>query len=529
MRKWAAVIILAFAQFVMVLDSTVMNVSISTVVNDLDTTVAAMQGAITFYTLTMAALMLLGGKLGDIWGTKRALVIGSIVYATGSLITGLSVSFGMLFVGWSIIEGLGAVLIIPAVAALVATNYKGKDRVKAYAVIGAVSGAAAAAGPLLGGFATTYFSWRYVFIAEVFIMIGVLLFNKYIVDKPRLAVVPTIDIPSVFLSSAGLVLLVFGMLQSSSWGWIEPLATPEIAGYAIAPFGISLVAYLILAGILLLRSFFSRQRRLERENKNPLLKVSLFKIPALRSGLGVLMAQYLVIGAVFFVIPIYLQMTLGLNALETGIRIFPLSVAIILGSMLGTRMSNTKSPKRIIRIGQGLLLLGIVVLLGSIDIELKSILFAVGMFVLGSGIGLLLSQLGNINMSSVDEKDTGEVGGLQGVFQNLGSSMGTAIIGSILVTALTTAFVKNVDASDLPNDVKSYVQVNSVEGVEIASLNQVRSFAQSKGLSSQEVDEAVDVYAESQIRALKTALFGLFVISFITILFSRNIPDKIPG
>lgn len=527
MGKWTAVVILAFAQFVMVLDSTVMNVSISTVVKDLDTSITSMQSAITFYTLTMAALMLLGGKLGDLWGRKRALVIGSIVYALGSLITGLSVNYGMLFVGWSVIEGLGAVLIIPAVAALVATNYRGKDRVKAYAIIGAVSGAAAAAGPLIGGFMTTYLSWRYVFFAEVVIMAGVILFTKHIADKPRPKKVARIDIASVLLSSGGLVLLVFGMLQSSKWGWVEPRAVPEIAGQGIKPFGISLVAYLILAGVITLRLFFLRQEKLESQQKNPLLKVSLLKIPVLRSGLGVLLAQYLVVGAVFFVTPIYLQMSLGLDALQTGLRILPLSVAIILFSIIGTRMANTKSPKRIIRIGQYLLVFSVLLLLGSINIELEGIRFALGMFLLGAGVGLLASQIGNINMSAVSDKDSSEVGGVQGVFQNLGSSLGTAIIGSILVGVLTTSFVSNISASSLPADVKSYVQNNSSQGVSVVSLYQVEQYAESKGLPLNEVTKTVEVYAESQIRALKGALFALFVITCMSVMFSRNIPNKI--
>lgn len=528
MKKWSAIIILAFAQFVMVLDSTVMNVSISTVVKDLDTTIVSMQGAITFYTLTMASLMMLGGKLGDVWGRKRALVIGSVVYALGSLLTGLSVNFPMLFVGWSVIEGLGAVLIIPAVAALVATNYKGKDRVKAYAVIGAVSGAAAAAGPLIGGFVTTYLSWRYVFFAEVVIMAGVLLFVNQIADKPRAKRVPKIDVLSVLMSASGLVLLVFGMLQSSKWGWVEPRAIPQIGDQEVAPFGISIVAYLILIGIMILRRFYLRQQYLEAQNKDPLIKVSLLKIPSLRSGLGVLLAQYLVIGAVFFIMPVYLQMTLGLDALETGLKIFPLSVAIVLASIAGTRMSDTKSPKRIIRLGQYLLVFGVLVLLSAINIDLKGFYFGAGMFILGFGLGLLTSQIGNINMSSVKERETSEVGGLQGVFQNLGSSMGTAVIGSVLVGALTASFVANVQASDLQNNVKSYVQANSQQGVSVVSLDEVETFAESKKLPAKEVNETVEIYAESQIQALRNALFVLFVITLLSLIFSRNIPNKVP-
>lgn len=312
MKKWFVVLVLGAAQFVMVLDSTVMNVSISTVVKDLDSTVTAMQSAITFYTLTMAATMLLGAKLGDIWGRKRALIIGSIVYALGSLITALSPNMAVLFLGWSVIEGLGAVLVIPAVAALIADNYTGKDRITAFATIGAVSGAAVAAGPLIGGFVTTYLSWRYVFAAEVVIMFFVVLFARRIAEtSPRKAV--RIDALSVLLSAAGLVAIVFGMLQTKTWGWIIPQNSPEIAGVAVEPLGISLSAWLMVGGAALLVLFFSRQRHLVTSGREPLLHVELLNLRQLRSGLSVLGAQYAVTAGLFFMVPVYLQMTLGLD------------------------------------------------------------------------------------------------------------------------------------------------------------------------------------------------------------------------
>lgn len=527
MKKWAVVIILACSQFVMVLDSTVMNVSISTVVKDLDTTVTSMQGAITFYTLTMAAFMLLGGKLGDVLGRRKAFIIGSIVYACGSLITGLSRNFQELFIGWSVIEGLGAVLVIPAIASLTASNYKGKDRVKAFAVIGGISGAAAAAGPLIGGYVTTYFSWRYVFFAEVAIMIGVLFFVKYIKDEKPAKNVPKIDIPSFLLSATGLVMVVFGMLQSKTWGLVEPRAIPTINGHEIAPLGISISAYLLLAGTLILYVFYRRQESLEAAKKNPFLKVSMLKIPQLRSGLLVLLSQYLVIGAVFFIIPVYLQMTLGYDALKTGLKILPLSFSLIIFSVLGTKLIATWSPKKIVRTGQWLLVAGVVALMSSISIDLKSAYFAIGMFIVGAGVGLLASQLGNINMSAVDANQTSEVGGVQGVAQNLGSSLGTAVIGSILVGVLTTSFVANIDSSQLPQDVKNYVQSNSKAGVSIVPVSQVTTYAESKGLSQSEAEETAQLYAESQITGLRNALFGLLVISTLSLVLSRNIPNKL--
>jgi MFS family permease len=527
MKKWSVVIILGAAQFVIVLDGTVMNVSISTVVDDLDTTVSAMQAAITFYTLTMAAVMLLGAKLGDVWGRRRAFVIGSCVYATGSLVTALSPSITFLFLGWSIIEGLGAVLVIPAIAALVADNYKGSDRITAYAIIGAVSGGAVAAGPLIGGFVTTYFSWRYVFVAEVVIMAAVVISSRRVTDATARQSV-RIDILSVLLSAVGLVLVVFGMLQSKTWGWIRPLASPEIGGIEIAPLGISLTAWLMLAGGALLYAFIRRQSSLVRRGRAPLVHVEMFSIRQLRSGLSVLGAQYAVTAGLFFMVPVYLQMTLGLDALETGIKIFPLSVSLILFSIIGTRLSKLWSPRRIVRIGQLVLVFSALLLLGAATEDLRSVLFASGMFLAGAALGLLASQLGNVNMSAVTEKETSEVGGLQGVFQNLGSSLGTALIGSILIGALATSFAGGVASSDLPEDTRAVISEATESGVTIVPAATVADLGEQSGLTSGEADQLSGIYRDSQLSSLRVAFFGLIVISVLALLFSRGIPATAP-
>ena len=528
MKKWLVVMILGAAQFVMVLDGTVMNVSISTVVEDLDTTVAAMQAAITFYTLTMASVMLLGAKLGDILGRRRAFVIGSCIYALGSLITALSPNVAFLFLGWSIIEGLGAVLVIPAIAALAADNYGGRDRITAYAVIGAVSGAAVAAGPLIGGLVTTYASWRYVFVAEVVIMAAVVLFARKITDAtPRQQV--RIDLLSVLLSAAGLILIVSGMLQSKTWGWIVPLASPEIGGVAVAPLGISLTSWFSLRGGVLVSAFARRQSWLVRRGRSPLVHVELFSITQLRSGLGVLGAQYAVTAGLFFMVPVYLQMTLGFDALETGIKIFPLSISLILFSILGTGLSRAWSPRRIVRTGQLVLVFSSVLLLGAVTEDLRGGIFAIGMFLAGAALGLLASQIGNVNMSAVTEKETSEVGGLQGVFQNLGSSLGTALIGSILVGSLATSFAGAVAESTLPEETRALVSEATERGVAIVPTDDVDEIAEAAGLSSADADALSEIYRESQLASLRVAFFGLVVISVLSLVLSRGIPTAVVG
>jgi MFS family permease len=527
MKKWFVVLILGAAQFVMVLDGTVMNVSISTVVEDLDSTVTAMQTAITFYTLTMAALMLLGAKLGDVWGRRRALVIGSIVYAIGSGTTALAPTMPVLFLGWSIIEGLGAVLVIPAVAALIADNYQGRDRITAFAVIGAVSGAAVAAGPLIGGFLTTYASWRWVFAAEVVIMIFVVIFAGRIKETSERRKI-RIDALSVILSALGLIGVVLGMLQSKVWGWIVPLHSPEINGTEIAPLGISLTAWLIVLGLTLLALFFKRQRLLVASGREPLVHVELLSITRLRSGLSVLGAQYAITAGLFFAVPVYLQMTLGLDALQTGIRIFPLSVSLIIFSAIGTRLSQRWSARRIVLIAQWILIASAVVLLAGIDPELTGWAFGTGMFTAGAALGLLASQLGNVNMSAVDEKDTSEVGGLQGVFQNLGSSLGTALIGSILIGTLATSFAAGLSASSLPEEVQTLVSDATSKGVEIVPASTIPQIASDAGLSDEEGQELARVYTESQLESLRVAFFGLIALALLSLLASRGIPNDVP-
>ncbi len=526
MKKWLPVIILACAQFIMVLDSTVMNVSISAVVKDLNTSVSALQAAITFYTLTMAALMLTGGKLGDILGRRRAFVIGSIIYAVGSFITAISPNIGTLFAGWSIVEALGAILVIPAIAALVAMNYTGRDRVVAYAIIGGISGAAAAAGPLIGGAMTTYLSWRYVFLAETVIMAIVLLFVKLIADKSKPSSL-AIDWPSVGLSVVGMTMLVFGLLQSKTWGWITPINTPQINGRAIAPLGISLVAYLLIGGAAILWLFYRRCQKLEATGRNPLLSVSMLSIPSLRSGVSSLAGQYLITAAIFFVIPIYLQMLLGLDALETGMKILPLSIAVIIASMGGSRLINKYSPKQVVRLGQLALVAGAFLLIGAINPQLKGFAFGLGMFIVGTGLGLLASQLGNVIMSSVPEKLSSEAGGTSGTAQNLGSSLGTALIGSIMLASLAGQFAATVNASpDIPQNVKTTISQNAKAKIQIVPIAEVPAIAQEAGLDLDQAQAVADAYATAQVGALKKSMFFIAVLALLMIGVSRFIPNK---
>jgi hypothetical protein len=325
------------------------------------------------------------------------------------------------------------------------------------------------------------------------------------------------------------VLIVYGMLQSKTWGWVLPKVPLTVGNVTIAPLGLSVVPFLIAAGVVLIWLFLRRQRTLMATARPALLDTSMFRIARLRSGLSVLGAQYAVTAGLFFMVPIYLQMTLGLDALTTGIRVFPLSIALILFSIVGTVLTRYWSPRRIVRVGQLVLVLSVLALVPSVSTDLRSVPFGIGMFCAGVALGLLASQLGNVNMSSVTEEKSSEVGGLQGVFQNLGSSLGTALVGSILIAALGTSFVSAVTSSDLPQQVTSTVLQETHDGVAIVPASEIPHIAQNAGLSSAQGDTLQSLYTNAQIDSLQTTLFVLAVIAALGLFFSRHIPNTVIG
>lgn len=526
-RSWLPLAILGAAQFVMVLDSSVMNVSISQIVHDLNTSIQGVQSAITMYTLVMAAFMLVGAKLGDMYGRDRIFAIGLAVYACGSLITALSPNLGVLLFGWSLVEGLGAVMVIPAIAALIASNYEGKQRALAYGVIGGVAGAAIAAGPLIGGWVTTELSWRYVFAGEVVIVIGVLLFRRRMTPAPPVENKPKLDVVGAALSAIGLGLGVFGILMSSSWGWVHPKSPPTIAGHELTPFGFSPVPFLIFGGLVFIALFKSWEDRRAEQGKDVLLSRGLVKIPSLGAGLETLGMMQLVLLGTFFVLPVYLQVVLGLNAFETGKRLFPMSVSMLIAALAGPRLAGRLSPKRVCQAGLAAMALAAFVLMGTVDVTLHGTAFSLSLILFGIGAGLLMSQVGNVIMSSAPPKNANEAGGLQGTAQNLGASLGTALIGAILLTSLTSSFVSRVaDNPALPQDVKTSITTQAEKGIDIVPVNDVETAAVNAGLPQDQAEALATDYGNAQLDGLKNALLGVALLAVVGLYFTRRLPSK---
>jgi MFS family permease len=530
-KKWIPIAILAAAQFVMVLDSSVMNVSISQIVADLDTTVAGVQLAITAYTLVMAAFMLVGAKLGDIWGRDRAFGIGLAVYAAGSFTTAISPNLAVLLFGWSLVEGLGAVLVIPAIAALIAANYQGKERALAYGIVGGVAAAAIAAGPLIGGFITTYFSWRYVFVGEVVIVAVILLFRRRMLPSPRAEHPPRLDLVGAALSATGLAVIVFAILQSSTWGLIFSTGNPEINGRIIAPLGFSIVPFLILGGFAILVAFASWEGRQARLGRDRLLDLSLLDIVHLRAGLSSLAVQQLVLLGTFFILPVYLQVVVGLDAFETGKKLIPMSVAMLAAALTGPRLAAGHSPRTVCRLGLVSVALGAVVILATLDVELNDVGFAIGMLLLGAGAGLLASQLGNVIMSSAPPAQTNEAGGLQGTAQNLGASLGTALIGAILLIGLSEGFATTIENDQaLPVETRTQLAAYAREtGLDVVPVDQVAAAVSAAGLPPDQVAAVTAAYADAQLRGLRLALGAVALFSILGLWFTRRLPSTSEG
>ncbi|SOD73231.1 EmrB/QacA subfamily drug resistance transporter [Jatrophihabitans sp. GAS493] len=514
--------VLAAGQFLMTLDSSVMNVSMATVASDLGTTISGIQTAITLYTLVMATLMITGGKLGTILGRKRAFGIGLVIYAAGSGLTAVAPNLGVLLLGWSVLEGVGASLIMPAIVALVAANFAPAQRSGAYGLVAAAGAMAVAAGPLIGGTVTTFASWRYVFAGEVVIVAVILVFLKRIADVP--ATPGKLDLVGSLLSIAGLGSIVFGVLRSSEWGWVE--SKPGAPSW----FGVSPTIWLIVGGLVIVYFFLSWERSRERRGAAALLRTELLSNRQLAGGLSMFFSQYLVQAGVFFAVPLFLSVVLQLNALQTGLRIFPLSVALLLAAGGIPKIAPRANPRRVVRLGLFSLLAGILVLVAGMDPGANAAVVAIPMLLIGAGLGALSSQLGNVTVSAVPDSESAEVGGLQNTATNLGASLGTALIGSVLLASLSTAVTSEIQSNpSIPSSVKTQASTELVSGVPFISDTQLRSALEKANVPPASIDTIVSINADARLGALQNAFGVTALLAAGALLLTGRIPRRQPG
>jgi MFS family permease len=514
---------LCAGQFLMMLDSSVMNVSIATVAEDVGTTVTGIQTAITLYTLVMASLMITGGKIGQIIGRKRAFAIGCVIYGCGSFTTAISPSLGVLLLGWSGLEGVGAALILPSIVALVASNFGREERPRTYGLVAAAGAIAVAVGPIVGGLFTTYLSWRYVFLGEVLIVLVILALARRMTDvKPETGV--RLDLVGTALSALGLGLIVFGILRSGVWGFVR--AKPGAPEWL----GLSPTIWLILGGGVVVWGFVEWENRLLARGGEPLVDPAILRIPVLRGGLTSFFFQYLLQAGLFFAVPLFLSVALGLSAIETGVRILPLSITLILGAAGIPKFFPDASPRRVVQLGFLALFAGLVVMVGALEAGAGPEIVTWPMLLAGLGIGALASQLGSVTVSSVPDEQSGEVGGLQNTITNLGASIGTALAGAIVIGILSTSFLTGVQQNPaVPTKVKSEATTKLAGGVPFVSDAQLKTALDQAKVPPAAANAILEENATARLNGLRSALSVLAILALIAMLVSRRIPDEQPA
>jgi MFS family permease len=519
----AVLFILAAAQFLMTLDTSVMNVSIRQVANDLGTTVTGIQTAITLYTLVMAAFMITGGKIGALIGRRRAFAIGLVIYGTGSLVTAVSPNLTVLIIGWSGLEGLGAALIMPAIVALVAANFPRSGRAAAYGLIAAAGAIAVAAGPLVGGAVTTFASWRWVFAGEVVLVAVILVSVHRIRDTPPEAKV-AFDLVGAVLSIVGLSLVVLGILRSAEWGVVRPKPG------ASTLLGVSPVVWLVLGGLLVIGVLMWWESRLERLDREPLIRMGMFKSVQMTGGLIAFFFQFLVQSGIFFTIPLFLSVVLELSALQTGLRLLPLSLALLVAALAIPRVAPGASPRRVVRAAMVSMLAGILVLIGGLDPGANAGIVLIPMALVGLGIGALASQLGAVTVSAMPDSRSAEVGGLQNTFTNFGASLGTALVGAVLIGSLTTGFISGVTNNPaVPPSVTSQATVTLERGVPFISDTDLRKELGQSDLPPATRDAIVAENASARLLGLRTALWVVALLTVVSLFFTGMLPDRPVG
>jgi EmrB/QacA subfamily drug resistance transporter len=477
-------ILLAMAMFVLVVDTSIMNVSISSVVRDLGTTVSGVQSAIALEALVSAAFILLSSKIGDLIGRKRAYVLGLLGYAVGAIAMTLAQSLIPIIIFWAIIGGLGASLLLPAMQSLIHGNFEGAYQRRVYAMVGAAAAIAAAIGPLLGGFITTFLSWRVAFALEAVTIAVVLSGIRLVKDVPYTGS-REIDAVGGFLSIVGMGGIVLGVLA-----WQE---------------GGERVALLIILGAIGLAAFAAWLVRRKRAGQTALIDPDLFKSKVFRYGITSQMLQQIALGGLMIVLPIYLQMVFAYTALQAGLSIAPLSLSMFVIALLAGRRAGQRRSSTIIRVGFALLTVGALILIPLVPRADSGIPLAIPLIIAGSGLGLLVSQLNNYTLAPISEERVSEAAGVNSAAGSFGLSFGLAVAGAIMLATLALSFT-NLSASSavLTGDEQGQVAAALEEDAQVMSDAQLTE--QLAGQPEATQTEILRINDEAREVALQIAL-----------------------
>jgi EmrB/QacA subfamily drug resistance transporter len=477
-------LLLAMAMFVLVVDTSLMNVSISAVVHDLDTTVSGVQSAIALEALVSAAFILIGGKVGDLIGRKRAYVLGLLGYAIGALSMALAQNLTAIIVFWAIIGGIGASLLLPAMQSLIHGNFDGAARKQAYGLVGASAAIAAAVGPLIGGFITTYLSWRIAFLLEDLVIIVVLSGIKLVRDVPYTGP-RQIDVVGAILSVIGMGGIVLGILV-----WQE---------------GGESVAALIVLGAAAMGGLGYWLVRRKRHGKPTLLDPDLFRARLFTFGISGQLLQQIALGGLMIALPIYLQMVLEYSAMGAGLSIAPLSLSMFALALLAAKKAGRRRPASIIRAGFALVTIGVAILIPIVPRATSGWYLVVPLLIAGSGLGLLVSQLNNYTLSPISDERVSEAAGVNSAGGSFGLSFGLAFAGAILLATLSASATHQANSSTVLDPAEQQQVAHAVKhDAEVMSNTQLQE--QLAGQPKDVQDEIVDINTVARHRGLQVAL-----------------------
>jgi MFS family permease len=496
--------------FVLVVDTSLMNVSIAAVVKDLDTTASGVQSAIALEALVSAAFILIGSKVADLIGRKRAYILGLLGYAIGALSMTLSQTLTPIIIFWAIVGGLGASLLLPSMQSLIHGNFQGAMQRRAYALVGASAAIATAVGPLVGGLITTYLSWRVAFFGEVVIIAIVLVGSRRVKDVPYTGS-RQVDVVGSILSVLGMGGIVLGILV-----WEEGGAAVGVL-LAVGVFGLGSLAWWLV--------------KRKREGKPALIDAGLFRSKYFRLGISSQTLQQIALGGMMIAIPIYLQMVLEYNALEAGVSLAPLSLTMFAVALVAGKKAGNRSPGKIIRAGFLLLAAGVAILIPIVPRAHSGWALVAPLLLAGAGLGLLVSQLNNYTLSPVDEERVSEAAGVNSAGGSFGLAFGLAFAGAIMLASLSLVFTHEADSSKVlsprqQNQVSTALEKNA----EVMTNTHLEELLAGKRPAVQ--DEIIRINTKARPRALQIALLIPLIAALIGLLQGfrmTRMPDPKPS
>lgn len=520
--KWLPLAVIVLALFIIVLDTTIINVSLKAIIGDLHTNLKAVQWVITGYSLMLAAFTITGGRLGDIFGRKRMFMIGAIVFGLGSLLASRAHSQPELFGSVVLIEGSGAAMMMPSTAALILAEYRGKDRAIAFGMFGAAAGMAASIGPLLGGWLTTNYSWRWNYLINPIVVVLLLLGSRLLHEtherdphKP--------DVLSILLSALGLGGVVYGIIESSTYGWIKAKMPYEIFNHHYKLGGTSISIIALCVGIVFLCGFLWRQERLEKHGKVPLVSLAIFRNRQFMAGTIVTAIVAMTQFGLIFILPIFFQGMLGKDAFHSGLSLLPFSLSVLVaGPFSGVLVGKCNAPpKLMIMIGLVIQVAGAVVMRSEFSDHATAHTIMPGMILFATGFGLAFAQLANLTLSAVSVQQAGEASGLNNTFRQIGTSLGQALIGALLISALVTQLNKDVSSnSSLPAAAKSSTAAAIASSAESLGVNHVSAPKMNVCIAQ----AITHIKNDAIIKGVRTGMIATIGVSVLALVFSTQLP-----